>query len=151
MCGPRQLLLFQCDPETPKGWTPLQLEHSRFLNETPGKHVLSRAGEKKSRKLHGKVNGLCVTCSMSAVHYQRTLGILPTAQKFPSVGALGEQSLPGKTDGVPTVCSVGLLSFGQGHFLRACGNRTWRRVPLTVLCLGLQNRKLANGPVLCRQ
>ena len=24
MCGPRQLFFFQCDPETPKVWTPLQ-------------------------------------------------------------------------------------------------------------------------------
>ena len=23
MCGPRQLSLFRCGPETPKGWTPL--------------------------------------------------------------------------------------------------------------------------------
>ena len=26
MCGPRRLLFFQCGPETPRGWTPLQLE-----------------------------------------------------------------------------------------------------------------------------
>ena len=25
MCGPRQFFLFQCDPGTPKGWTPLSL------------------------------------------------------------------------------------------------------------------------------
>ena len=24
MCGPRQLFLFQCGPEMPKGWTPLR-------------------------------------------------------------------------------------------------------------------------------
>ena len=24
MCGPRQFFFFQCGPETPKGWTPLE-------------------------------------------------------------------------------------------------------------------------------
>ena len=27
MCGPRQLFFFQCDPEMPKGWIPLQGWH----------------------------------------------------------------------------------------------------------------------------
>ena len=34
MCGPRQLLFFQCGPEMPKGWTPLleaSCEDCRYL------------------------------------------------------------------------------------------------------------------------
>ena len=36
MCGPRKLFFFQCDPETPKGWTPLVELHSTFLGQLSG-------------------------------------------------------------------------------------------------------------------
>ena len=35
MCGPKQLLFFQCVPEMPKGWTPLaQQQWEELLNVT---------------------------------------------------------------------------------------------------------------------
>ena len=34
MCGPRQLLFFQCGAETPKGWTPLIVQHTQPRDST---------------------------------------------------------------------------------------------------------------------
>ena len=46
MCGPRQLF-FQCGPETPKGWTPLEdvkikllFSSSKTINIEPQGHCL---------------------------------------------------------------------------------------------------------------
>ena len=33
MCGPNQLVFFQCGPETPKGWTPLNYFKVRWKTE----------------------------------------------------------------------------------------------------------------------
>ena len=34
MCGPRQLFIFQCSPETPKGWTPLERNERDVIRVT---------------------------------------------------------------------------------------------------------------------
>ena len=41
MCGPRQLLSFQCGPETPQSWTPLEALCGQELYLCCEHHALS--------------------------------------------------------------------------------------------------------------
>lgn len=108
---------------------------------------MSKDAINKSRKLSisGKVSGLCLTCSIQQWITRGPWDLTTAPRKSPLTEALWEQSLPGKADEVPTICSVALLSFGQEHFLGVNGKRNMEK---GTSALVLQNRTQGKMPVL---